>query len=89
MGLHKATIARGAYGELSKVREELEEAEDAEAQGLDLMLFMELSDIIGAVEGVANRRGVTLAQLLAWMEARKAHARASLELTGGKSTYGA
>ncbi len=89
MGLHAREIARGVYGELSKVREELEEAEDAVAQGLDLMLFMELADIIGAVEGVAAKYGITLDQLLAWQRHRAAHARKSLELTGGKSTYGA
>lgn len=88
MSLHVRPIPRGTYGELSKVREELEEAEDAQEQGLDLMLFMELADIIGAVEGVAAKYGITLDQLLAWQRARSAHARRSLEVTGGKSTYG-
>lgn len=89
MGLHAREISRGVYGELSKVREELEEAEDAQEQGLDLMLFMELADIIGAVEGVAVKYGITLEQLLAWQRHRSSHARRSLELTAGKSTYGA
>lgn len=41
---HKREITKGVLGELSKVREELEEAEDALEQGQELMLLIELSD---------------------------------------------
>jgi hypothetical protein len=74
---------------LSKIREELEEAEDAEAQGIDLMVLLELADILGALKGVANRYGFTIDQLRAYSTKRSVIAVASLELTGGKSTYGA
>lgn len=89
MGFHIRAIPKGVYGELSKIREELEEAEDAEAQGIDLMVLLELADILGAVEGVAKRYGMTLDQLRAYASKRGEIAVASLELTGGKSTYGA
>ncbi len=89
MGFHNRAIPKGVYGELSKIREELEEAEDAEAQGIDLMVLLELADILGAVEGVAKRYGMTLDQLRAYASKRSEIAVASLALTGGKSTYGA
>lgn len=89
MGFHNRPITRGTYGELSKIREELEEAEDAEEQGIDIMVLLELADILGAVEGVSKKYGFTLDQLRAYSTKRSAIAVASLELTGGKSTYGA
>lgn len=89
MGFHNRAIVKGVYGQLSKIREELEEAEDAEDQGIDLMVLLELADILGAVEGVALRYGMTLDQLRAYSAKRSSIAVASLELTGGKSTYGA
>jgi len=50
-GYHLEPITRGIYGELSKIQEELDEAKDAEKQGVKIMLLTELSDMIGAVEG--------------------------------------
>lgn len=55
MGFHLKEIKKGTYGEISKIREELEELEDAEEQGIKLMVLFELSDIIGAVAGVAKK----------------------------------
>lgn len=89
MGFHIRPITKGTYGELSKVREELEEAEDAEAQGQKLILLTELADIVGAVEGVAIAHGFTLDDLLKYARLRSEIARKSLVLTGGLSTYGA
>jgi len=63
MPFHKKTITKGTYGELTKIQEELDEAFDAQEQNQELMLLIELSDIIGAVEGVAKRYGFTLEQL--------------------------
>jgi hypothetical protein len=63
-GFHKARIKKGVYGELSKIQEELDEAKDAEDQGIQLMLLIELSDIIGAVEGVAEKHGMSLKDLI-------------------------
>lgn len=50
-GYHIAAIPRGKFGELSKVFEELHEAQDAEDQGVKLMVLQELSDAIGAIDG--------------------------------------
>ena len=88
-GFHKRQIIKGCYGDLSKVREELEEAEDAQEQGQLLMLLLELSDIVGACEGVAKRHGHTLDDLLAYNRLRSEIAVKSMKLTDGKSTYGA
>jgi ornithine carbamoyltransferase len=49
MGYHKAKIKKGEKGELSKVMEEVLEAIDAKDQECELMVLMELSDVIGAI----------------------------------------
>lgn len=49
-GYHLRKIPRGIYGEISKIREELEELEDASGQGVRVMCLVELSDMIGAIE---------------------------------------
>lgn len=54
-GYHEADIERGEYGELSKIQEELDEAIDAQNQGIELMVLVELSDIIGAIDGYLNK----------------------------------
>lgn len=65
-GYHLAEIERGVFGEASKIREEVEELLDAEAQGVRLMALVELSDLVGAVEGYAARQhpGHDLTRLL-------------------------
>lgn len=50
MSYHKAEIKKGQVGWLSKVQEELDEAQDAEDQGCKILLLVELSDIMGAIE---------------------------------------
>lgn len=62
-GYHKKTIARGVYGEVSKIREELEELEDAEAQGVTILSLCEMSDLYGALEAVAQRYSVSMLDL--------------------------
>jgi hypothetical protein len=49
-GYHKREIKKGIIGELSKIYEEVEEIKDAEEQGIDIMLLVELSDMIGATQ---------------------------------------
>lgn len=66
---HKANIEKGEYGEISKILEEVLEAMDAEEQGLTVMVICELSDIVGAVEGVAKKYNLTIDELA--MFARK------------------
>lgn len=47
---HLREIPKGEIGELSKVMEECNEALDAEEQGCSVMVLVELSDMIGAIE---------------------------------------
>lgn len=49
-GYHNREIAKGEYGELSKIVEELEELQDANEQGCKIMELVELSDLYGAIE---------------------------------------
>ena len=49
-GYHLRPIPKGSLGELSKVQEELNEALDAEEQNSSIMVLVELSDMVGAVE---------------------------------------
>ncbi|MCZ2224367.1 MAG: hypothetical protein LC122_12160 [Chitinophagales bacterium] len=70
MKFHKKLIKKGVYGELSKVKEELDEAIDAEEQNQDLMLLIELADIVGACAGVANKYGISLDQLVSFAKLR-------------------
>ncbi len=63
MAYHKREIPRGVYGEPSKIREELEEYEDAMDQGCAIMACVELADLYGALEGVAARHGYSMPDL--------------------------
>lgn len=56
MGYHIKEIPRGEFGELSKVNEELLEALDAEEQKNPVMVLIELSDILGAIDGYLQKR---------------------------------
>ncbi len=62
-GYHLRKIPRGTFGETSKIREELDELDDALAQGVRIMALCELSDLYGAVEAVALNMGVTMKDL--------------------------
>lgn len=65
---HKREITRGVYGEFSKVLEEVEEAEDALEQNNKLMYLIELSDIVGAIEGIVENYGLTLEELITFSD---------------------
>lgn len=66
MSYHLAEIPRGVYGEVSKIEEELAELKDAIAQGNRIMALVELSDLVGAVEGILIQHyaGIDLADLI-------------------------
>jgi hypothetical protein len=72
-------IKAGVYGEMSKIQEELDEAIDAESQGQTLLLMIELSDIIGAVAGVAEKHGTSLEALVQFSELVRKSRRTRLE----------
>lgn len=68
-GYHTRSIKKGQLGESSKIREELEELEDAEAQGNKILALCELADLLGAVKLYAEQRGLTLQDVTAMTEA--------------------
>lgn len=49
-GYHITPIAKGEIGEISKIEEEVEELKDAARQGARIMILVELSDLVGAIE---------------------------------------
>ena len=63
MGYHLRTINKGKLGETSKIREELEELEDALEQQNRIMALIELSDLYGALELVAINLGTNIEEL--------------------------
>lgn len=65
MSYHLKEIERGVYGEASKIREEFEEFMDANEQGVIVMELVELSDLIGAIEGyVESQYGMNINALI-------------------------
>jgi hypothetical protein len=69
-GYHTRDIDRGVFGRFSKIREEFEEAADAwEEQGNLLMTLVELSDLLGAIEGFVNQTGVSFEDLVKMKDA--------------------
>lgn len=55
---HQTQIEKGVYGELSKVAEEIAEIADTYASDQPVMTLIELSDILGAIDGfLVNRTG--------------------------------
>lgn len=63
MGYHKRKIKKGVLGEPSKIREELEELEDALDQGNRIMALVELSDLYGALKAVAKKLGTNMEEI--------------------------
>lgn len=62
-GYHIEVIPRGTFGEVSKIREELAELEDAMAQDVKIMVLCELSDLYEAIRAVTGNLGVTMNDL--------------------------
>lgn len=60
MGYHIRKIIKGVYGEASKIREEFEEFSDAEERGVKLMELVELSDLVGAIQGYLRKYHPTI-----------------------------
>lgn len=54
-GYHLAPISKGTLGELSKVKEEIQELEDAIMQDSKILAGHELSDLYGALEAYASK----------------------------------
>lgn len=64
-GYHMRTIKKGKLGHPSKIREELEELEDALEQGVRIMALVEMADLYGALQAVAEAHGSTMEDLQA------------------------
>lgn len=54
-GYHLREIERGIFGEVSKIKEEFEEFLDALEQENKVMALVELSDLLGAIEGYTTK----------------------------------
>lgn len=64
MGYHKTPIlTKGVMGSSTKVREELEELEDAIDQKCKILILCEMSDLYGALDAIAATYGVTMEDL--------------------------
>lgn len=61
---HTKVIPRGEFGEVSKIREELAEVEDAIEQNNPLLILCELADMLGAIEGYSlKHHNISLMEL--------------------------
>lgn len=70
-GYHEREIKKGVLGESSKLREELEEYEDAMEQGIVIMAACELADIFGALESLAAKHDLDMGDLKAMSDATR------------------
>lgn len=63
MSYHLKKIKKGELGKISKVQEEIEEYKDALKQKCKIMAELELADIYGALEAVAESHNLTMKDL--------------------------
>lgn len=72
MGYHLRKIETiGIYGQISKIKEEVEELEEAVEQDNKILALCELSDIYGALEAVAEKFNVTMLDIAKMSDATK------------------
>ena len=71
MSYHKDKIKKGVLGEISKVQEEVDEYVDAQKQGIKIMEMLELADIYGALEFVAEKYNLTMYDLKSMSDVTK------------------
>lgn len=71
MGYHTREIKKGTLGEVSKIREELEELEDAQMQGSKVLIICELTDLVGAIEEYAKKFNLTIDDLVQFSDMTK------------------
>ncbi len=55
-GYHVGLIHPGTFGKPSKIMEEANEFQDAINQGCHVMALVELSDLVGAIEGYLAKK---------------------------------
>lgn len=73
MGYHNNTITKGVYGQFSKIQEEFQELEDAMQQKDKILALVELTDLIGAIEGFVIQEfpGIALEDLIKFQKLTK------------------
>ncbi len=73
MGYHIKQIKKGVYGEFSKILEEVQELEDAISQSNKIMTLVELSDLMGSIQGFLqkNHPSISINDLIKMAEATK------------------
>jgi hypothetical protein len=71
MGYHIREIKKGELGKSSKIQEELDELVDSEMQSNKIMAMLELSDLYGAIEAVAQSYGLSMEDLKVMSDATK------------------
>ena len=64
-GYHITPIVKGELGEISKIKEEVDELVDAELQGCRVMVLVELADLLGSIDAYLEKKqyGITLEDL--------------------------
>lgn len=70
-GYHTTKISKGILGYSSKIREELDELQDAEVQEAKILIHCELADLHGALEACAATYGLTMEDLKAMADLTK------------------
>lgn len=71
MGYHLSKIEKGVLGEYSKIKEEFEELTDAVKQDNKILIMVELSDMVGAIESYCKKWNLTLSDLIEMNNATK------------------
>lgn len=63
MGYHQAEIQKGEYGFFSKIEEEFQELKDAHTQSNPVMELVEISDLLGAIQGYLEKKYLNVIKL--------------------------
>lgn len=63
-GYHIREIENGVFGQFSKIKEEFDEFLDALDQNCTLMALLELSDLLGALEGYCLKKNISFTDLI-------------------------
>lgn len=60
MGYHNREIQKGVFGEFSKIYEEYEELLDALQQRCKILVLVEISDLLGAINGYLEKFNLSI-----------------------------
>lgn len=66
MAYHLHEIPKGLFGEFSKIREEFLELEDAVSQNDSILILVELSDLLGAIEEYSKKWNISMNDLISF-----------------------